>query len=272
MTYRSACLSLLIAVLAVVVLVAPAEAAKDPEALIAGVVDAVGGAGALHARQDVEYTYLYRRPDGKLDVSLERYVFDGELSWASYPVHEGFIEDSPLEITQGYDGESSWIALGGDRLGAPQASKMADFLRKTNYYWFSMMFKLLDPGCLYSYEGTREHDGTTYDLVKLTFKSGVGDVSDTYLLYIHPETHLIDRFLFTVLDFGLENPLLMEVRYEEIDGLQLPTYRRYAPAAGWDGALAADATWTEEISVGVRFGNGFDRSLFAAPPVGERNH
>jgi hypothetical protein len=39
----------------------------------------------LRTFRDVEYKYTYRdKKTGKADISIERYVFDGELSWAKY--------------------------------------------------------------------------------------------------------------------------------------------------------------------------------------------
>ena len=100
--------------------------------------------------------------------------------------------------------------------------------------------------------------------MKVGFAPGVGDVQDTYLLYLNPETGLVDRFLFTVMDFGVATPHLMVVSYEEVGcGLMLPTHRRYT-AADWDGTITDD-TWVEEIAENLKFGNGFDAALFAAP-------
>lgn len=35
----------------------------------------------LRSKKDVVYTYSYTTPDGKTDVSTEKYIFDGELSY-----------------------------------------------------------------------------------------------------------------------------------------------------------------------------------------------
>jgi len=91
-----------------------------------------------------------------------------------------------------------------------------------------------------------------------------GDIEYTYLLYINPTTWRVDQFLFTVLDFGRTDPLLMEVEYERVEGVLLPVRRRYTPS-DWAGKVPADAQWTDEISLGIRFDNGFGAALFAAP-------
>lgn len=237
----------------------------DPKALVAKVVEEAGGEDALHRKRDVEYVYVYRRGDtGGLDVSLERYLFDGEKSWARYELAENMDQKPRSTIIQGFDGTTTWQVVESHVTTDAASLRRADFLRKTNFYWFAMTFKLLDPGLRYRYEGRREVNGVRYELVKITFDEDVGDVSDTYLLYINPNTWRVDQFLFTVLDFGKTEPLLMEVEYERIDGVLLPTRRRYAPAR-WNGELRKDARWTDELSLGIRFDNGFSSGLFERP-------
>ena len=238
---------------------------EDPRALVARVVDEAGGADALRKRKDVEYTYLYRRGDtGTVDLSLERYLFDGERSWARYDVHEMVAPTVAGPVVQGYDGSTSWQTANGERQTDKESVARADFLRKTNFYWFAMTFKLLDPGMNYAYRGRRKVGDTVYEVVKLTFDQGVGDVSDTYLLYINPKTWRIDQFLFTVLDYGKKDPFLMEVDYEIVDGVLLPVKRRYTES-DWSGKVKKGAKWNDEVSMGVRFDNGFEASIFEPP-------
>jgi hypothetical protein len=130
-------------------------------------------------------------------------------------------------VIQAYNGKDSWVTVDGKPISDPQAVKLADFSRKTNFYWFAMMFKLLDPGVTYKYEGTRNTEGKTYDLVRIGFEAGVGAVQDSYLLCLNRDTHLVDQFLFTVIDFGIKDPLLMKVTYKEVSGSKLPAYRIY---------------------------------------------
>ncbi|NND27916.1 MAG: hypothetical protein HKN97_04940, partial [Myxococcales bacterium] len=219
----------LVVLSAVLLLAAPLSAEqheKEPRALVARVVQEAGGANALHDRKDVEYTYLYRRGDtGTVDLSLERYVFDGEKSWARYLVHEMVAAGVDGPVVQGYDGTTSWESVGGKPQTDRQSLARANFLRKTNFYWFAMTFKLLDPGLHYAYEGRRKVGDTFYELVKVGFDQGVGDVSDTYVLYINPKTWRVDQFLFTVLDFGMKDPFLMDVDYELVDGVLLRVKR-----------------------------------------------
>jgi hypothetical protein len=97
-------------------------------------------------------------------------------------------------------------------------------------------------------------------LVEISFDAGVGDVADTYLLYINSQTKLVDRFLFTVMAFNMTNPFVMDVEYETVEGVKLPLRRRYTKAS-WNGKIL-DPDWTEEVSMNIKFNNGFSRDLF----------
>lgn len=243
-------------------------AATDARAhnLVEQAVEAVGGGmAALKAKNDVRYKYTQRDlSQNKADVSIEKYLFDGELSRATYLEHDLYVmPDRPGEVVQIYDGENVRVLLDGELVEDPQALQMAEFNRKTNFYWFAMMHKLLDPGLDYQYEGYEEIDGVNYDKVRVTFGEGVGDVQDTYLLYINPETHLVDRFLFTVMDFGMDQPFMMFVEYEEVDGVKLPARRRYAQS-NWQGEIVGDK-WTEEIMEDIEFGVGLTPRDFELP-------
>ncbi len=159
-------------------------------------------------------------------------------------------------MQQAWDGLAATASLNDELLPEDhEAIGFANFLRKTNFYWFAMMHKLLDPGMVYALEEDRKVNGQVYNVVKVGYEDGVGDVQDTYVLYINPETKLVDQFLFTIMDFGIAEPKLMEVKYETIDGVQLTTYRRYADA-NWNDEVLNDA-WTEEITENVKFNNGF---------------
>ena len=59
-----------------------------PESILAAVEYAQGGWGDLWSKKDVEYTYDYRLPDGKADVSVERYIFSDEASLGRYTQHD----------------------------------------------------------------------------------------------------------------------------------------------------------------------------------------
>lgn len=49
--------------------------------LVYNMVQKVGDYKTLSSKKNVSYTYTYQTPDEKKDVSNERYIFDGELSY-----------------------------------------------------------------------------------------------------------------------------------------------------------------------------------------------
>jgi len=242
--------------------VAPAK--NDAHQLIRDMIAKVGTMDDLKEMKDVQYTYTYKKSEEAKDVSMERYVFDGELSWALYSVHmASLMPGQGGKIVQGYDGENSWMTIDGELTTDPKMIKQADFSRKTNFYWLTMMQKLDDPGLKYEMLDKKDINGVMHDVVKVTFGDGVGDAQDDYVLAINPKTNLVDEFTFTVRDFGMESPLLMRVKYTDHGDVKLPTYRKYLKLD--DEGNYNDADWIEEICEDLTFGNRFDQSLFKAP-------
>ena len=252
-----------IAIVSVLILSYSAKAENtDPKKLIEQMTEATGSYEDLKSLKDVEYKYTVKnKVTGKSDISVERYIFDGELSWGKYLQRgDSTFPDLKGEIVQGYDGKESWMTLNGELVTDDTANKYADFTRKTNFYWFAMMQKLLDPGIIYIYKGKEKVEGIEYDLVQISYEPGIGDVSDTYTLYINPETNLVDRFYFTVMDFGITDPILMEVEYKQFDGVKLPVKREFSAEVPQVGTMNI-----EELMTDLNFNNGFDKTMYASP-------
>ena len=234
----------------------------DPKQLIEKMIEVSGSYDDLKSLRDVEYKYTVKDKDtGKSDISVERYIFDGELSWGKFLQRDGnTFPELKGEIIQGYDGKESWMTVNGKIVSDDAALKYADFTRKTNFYWFAMMQKLLDPGIIYSYKGKEKVNGIEYNLVQLSYEPGIGDVSDTYTLYINPVTNLVDRFYFTVMDFGITEPILMEVEYKQFDGVKLPVTRKFSATVPDVGTMNI-----VEVMTDLKFNNGFNKSKFDRP-------
>ena len=235
------------------------------EKLVSQMIETIGGAKKLYALRDVEYKYTYHNvTKGIADVSLERYIFDGEHSWARYDQHEVFVmPGTDGSVTSSFDGHQTTSMQNGKVLEGDGTAPLA-FLRKTNFYWFAMFFKLSDPGVNLKYLGKRRADYTDYDVVDVTFGSDVGDSpKDRYVIYINPYTHLVDMFLFNVTGFGIETPFLMRCKYTQVDGALLAAWRCYQPAESWDGhAVKEGGDVVLELSENFRFGNDFDPADF----------
>lgn len=227
--------------------------------LVYNLVQKVGTYNDLLNKKDVVYTYTYETPDGKKDVSTEKYIFDGELSYGKYEQHQRTFADLEGTIEQGFDGKEFWLKHNDTLVNDPERLKRVAFNRPTNFYWFAMFQKLLDPGLTYEYLGEKTLDNKTYEVVKVGFKSD--KPTDIYQVYINKETNLIDQFLFTVADFGvIETPLLMQVTYETVDGIMIPTKRKYKKST-WDANVSEDP-WINVNWTNIKFNNNLSPEDF----------
>lgn len=229
--------------------------------LVYELMEKVGNYQALSEKKDVRYTYTYQTPDGKKDVSTEQYIFDGELSYGRYEQHERTFPQLEGTIEQGYDGNEYWLKHNGVVLTEEDLLKRVAFNRPTNFYWFTMFQKLLDPGVNYRHLGEKTIEGQVYDVIKVSFEAEDDQPKDIYQLYRNQKTLLVDQFLFTVADFGvMETPFLMKVGYTEVDGLLLPTKRKYKKST-WEAEVSEepwiDVTWSD-----INFNNGLTKDDF----------
>ena len=229
--------------------------------LVYEMVEKTGNYEALLKKKDVVYTYTYETPDGKKDVSTEKYIFDGELSLGIYETHERTFPQLEGTFEQGYNGKEFWLRHNGEYLQEEDLIKRVKFNRKTNFYWFAMFQKLLDPGLNYEFIKEELIGDQKYDVVKISFNSENDEPSDIYQVYINQKTKLIDQFLFTVVDFNVvENPMLMQMEYQEVEGILIPSKRQYKKST-WD-AEVSDAPWINVTWSDIKFDNNLARSEF----------
>lgn len=224
-------------------------------------VQKVGSYHDLLDRKDVVYTYTYRTPDGREDVSLEKYLFDGELSYGLYTKHQRTLPEVDGHLEQAFDGSEYWMVANGQMITDSAQLRRVAFTRPTNFYWFAMFPKLLDPGLNYDYLGEKVIDSVQYHVVKITFESPDNKPTDIYQIYINQESLLVDQFLFTVADYGkIEVPFLMQVEYEEMDGLLIPSIRKYKEST-WNADIN-DKPWTHVNWSDISFNRGLKKEDF----------
>lgn len=239
-----------------------AQTDEKSKLLLDALVEVNGGYKKLSAKKDVEFTYVYDNFDKGKDVSTERYIFNGEHSWASYKHHEIHIlpEKSGEAIQSLVDGKPQ-LSLNGKAFTNKKDVDFTVFLRKVNLYWFAMMYKLQDPGTNYKYLGTEEVNGVSYDKVSLTYNGDITkkELNDEYILYFNPKTHLIDLFYFSISAFGIDKPVLkMTLDYNVVDGILLSTVRKsYGPDKNGVYQLGGEYTISD-----VKFNNGFKKENF----------
>ena len=230
--------------------------------LVYKMVQKVGDYKQLRAKKDVTYTYTYETPDGKTDVSTEKYIFNGELSYGAYKVHQRTLPNLEGLIEQGYDGENYWLKHNEVYITNEDYLRQVRFNRPTNFYWFTMFQKLLDPGLNYEFLGEQKIENTIYSVVKVSFTSNDDKPTDIYQLYINNETLLVDQFLFTVADFGkMETPFLMKLLYEKVDDLLIPTKRLYKTST-WD-AIVTNDPWIKVTWSAIKFNTNISKDVFS---------
>lgn len=249
--------SLLLLAFAFVLSAGFAQTDSKSAQLIDALVDVNGGYEKLASKKDVQFTYIYDNFDNGRDVSTERHIFNGEHSWGSYEEHKRNVlpEKEGLAIQSLVYGKPT-LSLDGMEITDEKALGGTVFLRKVNFYWFAMMYKLKDPGTNYKHLDTEEINGILYDKVSLIYNADVTkkEKNDEYILYFNPKTHLIDLFFFSLPDWGINEPILkMTLDYEVVDGLYISTVRKsFGPNEKGDYQLNGAYTFKD-----ITFNNGF---------------
>ena len=214
-----------------------------------------GGYETLAEKKDVQFDYVYDNFEKGKDVSVERYIFDGEHSWASYKQHELNVMPGTEGVAiQSFVDNKPALTLAGKAITDPKAIGGTTFLRKANFFWFTMMYKLKNPGTNYKHLGTEKVGDITYDKVSLIYDGG--SENDQYILYFNPETHLVDQFFFSLPALKVDKPILkMTLKYEKIDGILVATLRKgFMPNP--KGGFVPIGVFT---SSNVKFNNGFKK-------------
>lgn len=239
-------------------------AASEGGRLVLRAIEAHGGLEAWYAAPTSSYTWEYANVGADLQFETflvadnrSRRVYHDLLSVGPYG------DPRPLEGRMAWDGEDAWIYPDSITQINPR------FWATTGYYFEQIPFVLADPGLRYEALPPDTLGGTTYEMVRVGFDAGVGDApGDTYTLYVHPETGLVDAIRYTV-TYGRDadpNQLPSETlfTYEDyvtVDGLTVPTrFRGYAFADGRRDAFKNEA-WADSLS----FRRPFDEAKLAAP-------
>ena len=121
-----------------------------------------------------------------------------------------------------------------------------------------MPYKLNDKGTITTYEGQKEYQGSNYDILKVTYDPELTgkEQNDIYILYVNPETKLIDRFYFSLPFLGINDPVLIaDYEYENIDGQLISTKRTYF-LPNEQGEYGEEPSLVQTMT-NVTFGNGF---------------
>ena len=134
------------------------------------------------------------------------------------------------EVIQYFNGQETVVIVDGKKAENPQLLGVSDFLRRANYFWFTMPYKLTDKGTIITYQGQEEYNGKAYDKVHVTYDPEITgkEQNDIYVLYVNPETKQIDRFFFSLPFLGVNEPVIIaNYEYEDVDGQLIATKRTY---------------------------------------------
>lgn len=96
-------------------------------------------------------------------------------------------------------------------------------------YWLMMPFKLRDPGTNLKYDGVKKGPaGVEWDLLELTFDSGVGlTPKDHYWLYVNRKTHLMDKWEYLLQDMKPPAQSATWEGWEKFGPVRLSTLHRF---------------------------------------------
>ena len=246
-----------------VVETAPVYDITNPASMLEAVAYAHGGWDDLYNKKDVQYNYTYMMGDGKKDISTERYIFDSEASYAKYSTNEvNAMPGTEGEVVQYYDGAKAMAMVDGKVVDDPAATGGADFLRRANHFWFVMPYKLSDKGNIFKSLGKEEYNGISYDKLEVTYDPAVTgkEQNDSYILYINPETKLIDRFFFSLPALGVNVPAIAaNYTYEDVNGQKIATKRTYfMPNA--KGAYDTENPSIAQTLTDIKFNNSFTKT------------
>lgn len=250
---------------------AQAEAARERLSaseggrLVLRAIEAHGGLVAWYAAPTSSYTWEYA--NAAADLHFETFLVADNRSRRVY--HDvltvgPYGDPQPVDGRMAWDGEVAWI----------YPDSLADainprFWATTGYYFEQIPFVLADPGLRYEPLPPDTLGGQVYEMVRVGFDEGVGDApGDTYTLYVHPETGLVDAIRYTVTYGRAVDPdrppsetLFTYEGYVAVDGLTVPThFRGFAFEDGRRGAFKNEA-WADSLS----FRRPFDETRLSVP-------
>ncbi|MCB0707110.1 MAG: hypothetical protein KDC34_17460 [Saprospiraceae bacterium] len=138
----------------------------------------------------------------------------------------------------------------------PVTSKKADrFAEKMLFknYWFQFPFRIGEAPFV-RYWGKRKIEDLNYDLLYITWGSlKANKTYDQYMLYLHPETHLIEHLHFTVRDrYRFLDFTAKFTDFREVDSLRLPYSQYVRMGAPWEHGVGFHENHYEYIHFGER--------------------
>ncbi|WP_323757226.1 DUF6503 family protein [Roseivirga sp.] len=123
--------------------------------------------------------------------------------------------------TIGFDGNEVWV------MPATANASRARMTYNLYFYFYAFPFVVGDQGVMYEDVEPMNILGTTYNAVKVSYESGVGESSkDNYIIYSDPETNKMAWLMYTA-TFGAETTsdrwsLIKYDQWQTINGITIP--------------------------------------------------
>ena len=170
--------------------------------------------------------------------------------------------DKEGRFSLGFDGENIWVAP--ERDSFPGSSPR--FTHNLHFYFFAIPFVLADPGVNYENGGEVIIRDKSYVILKATFDEGVGDApDDQYLLYVDPNTFLIDFINYSVTYYDKSRATqynALDYSFGDFGSLKLTTdYTGYR----WENGDFGDRRYSASFSDLKLLPEVPDPSIFEAP-------
>ena len=233
-------------------------------ALVWACIEAHGGLAAWLAKSTLAFDFDYQpvaQPEKRM------HTHNDVDFWSAHARQQELDGGAGERATLGWNGESAWITPDPSAFPSP-----ARFWALTPYYFVGMPFVAADPGTHYERLPDAELDGTSYQIVKLTYGHGVGDAPDDYyVLYIHPETHLLAALRYVVsfpgfFPEGGHSPekLMRYSEFTEVDSLKMA---QCLDTSAWNVEQGSAGDVVTRIAVSnITLGQTWPADHFAPPP------
>lgn len=99
------------------------------------------------------------------------------------------------------------------------------------------MYKMVDKGTIHKQFPNRVYNGKNFKIVEVTYEKNIGDVQDRFVLYINPESKLVEHFLFSNIHFSADAPpRMMHITFQNVEGMKFPKRMNYEQS-DWDGNI-----------------------------------
>lgn len=150
-------------------------------------IEAHGGLARWYSNGPLAFQFNYQ----PLDNSTPRNTYEVASYWSAQTRHR-LVRDTTVQY--GWDGQQAW-AVPTDTL-IPYDVR---FWSLTPYYFVGIPFVLADEGINLTLMEPDTLEGKPYDLLKVTFETGVGDAPDDYyVIYVAQDNNQVDAIRYIV--------------------------------------------------------------------------